>query len=1030
MNIQDLKQKWQHNREGYKQHEIGSGVHDFVSKMFESSELFNLEKVAKNTGKTQIFTHDTVKKETGRPDFVLYVCKDVTIPVEAKCYGKIDEGINQILRYQLDYSKQYGILTDGNEWRFYRAGKYNRFYLPEILEKSAEFLVFWNDYIKPEHYYIEIFNPTEQQNLFEEKIDLNDAENRKIFFDDTTRLIANFRVKLKTTGTLNLSEKQEVETAYSYLIQFILYKVLVDSGFQTFIAEYQKLLRKIKKAIFDSDFYDTIVKDIREISDYISKNIYKPFAEEQVSINQKLEKNLKKDLTIDDISAWLDIIVFIDKYNFSNLKNEIFGFIYENYLKDLYEDKNKGQYFTDPEVVNLMLEELGYTPEELSKNKDKISIIDPACGAGTFLYSAVDAILRIFPEQLTEKEAQEIEQLVSKNIFGLDIEEFPLYLAEMSILMRLLPLIVNDNYSNPIDEKIKVFKTKDSISEFLDAEIGAINPEIDFPTLFSKTDLGYDSFMRDDKNLQEMIESMQGTNGERKRFDFVVGNPPYISYIECSRQQVPFIGKFRDKADESIKFNDVYGVNMHSVPNKPKKYAPKPNLWAFFIALSLALLKKGGKMCYIIPQTLLTETDYDVLRYYLAKFTTIEKIITFGGKMFVGRGLKGKKPIATSSLILIVKKTEPTVNTKAQIIQYKQYSELPNEEKFKKYLNTKTNRQEKYILQKELYENFDNWNFITQEKNVVDFLKSYKQNSVDLSIYYNHKLAKEYFGDIFYFDAGFTLEKDKYSTEKLENAYNLVFINNNNYLLKTHDYYSKTDKVIVPQGSQGLKCLDKKHKIIWRKTFAGKTKFNYCDLPDVMLDTGLQFISSDNKAEILFLLALLNSKTNTFLLNKLLKLEHEQKGIFIVIKRLKNFIRVPKITAENQPIKDKIIKLTEKMLDLEKIILKDLVDFKGLMVQKFENVQVAGNELILTFNKKDYKLKIDKKKVDFVKKIIAENLYDNNVVFNRKEITLSELKNLEAIDFDAQAKLKSEIDTLVENLYFQQITAKKQIKNS
>jgi len=1011
--LNQLKIKWKANCEDYKVHEVGGGIHNFISDMFLCENLFGL-KMSLKKNEFGTFTHDTVLGKEGRPDFILYIEKEVTIPVEAKCFGQIKEGITQLQRYQIDYSKQYGILTDGNEWRFYRAGQYHRYFLEEILEKTDEFLVFWNDYIKPEYYYIEIFNPTERQNLFEEKIDLNDAENRKIFFDDTTKLISNFRLKLKTDET----EKKQVETAYSYLIQFILYKVLVDSGFQTFINEYQTLLRKIKKIIIDRDFYSMIVKDIREIADYISKNIYKPFAEEQVSINQKLEKNLKKDLTINDISAWLDILIFIDKYSFANLKNEIFGFVYENYLKDLYEDKNKGQYFTDPEVVNLMLEELGYTPENLKNQRDKISIIDPACGAGTFLYSAVDAVLKTFPEKLTEKEAQKVEQLISKNVFGLDIEEFPLYLAEMSILMRLLPLIVNDDYNNPIDEKIKVFKTKDSISEFLDAGIGAINPDIDYPTLFSKTDLGYQSFMRDNKNLQEMIESMQGHNGERMRFDFVVGNPPYIGYNDCSRQHVPFIGKFKDKTDDSIKFNDVYGVNMHSVPNKHKKYAPKPNLWAFFIALSLALLKKGGKMCYIIPQTLLTETDYDVLRYHLAKFSTIEKIITFGGKMFIGRGLKGKKPVATSSLILIIKKTEPTINTKTKIIQYKKYTKLPSVDMFKKYLNAKKNRREKYILQKELYENFDNWNFITQEKDVVNFLKSYKKNSVDLSVYYNHKLAKEHFGDIFYFDAGFSLEKDKYSTEKLENAYKLVFIENNNYLLKTHNYYPKTDKIDVPQGSQGLKCLEKKYKIIWRKTFAGKTKFNFCDLSDVILDTGLQFISSDNKTEILFLLALLNSNTNTFLLNKLLKLEHEQKGIFIVIKRLKNFIRVPKITSENQAVKDKIIELTEKMLDLENVVLKDLVDFNGLMVQRFNNIQVIGNELVLTFNNKNYYQKIEKNKIKFVEKLISEKFYDNGLIFNREEVTLQELKDLEAIDFEQQEKLKTEIDTLVEKLYF------------
>ena len=1040
MTIAQIKHQWYANIEFYREQEIGSGVHSFVREIFLSEELLHLQETAKKSNKFSTFTHDSEQKKEGRPDFVLYLSEDVSIPVEVKCYGRITEGVNQLRRYQLDYSKLFGILTDGYEWRFYRSTTYRKFTINKILENPSDFLIYWNDYIKSEHYYLEIFNPAGQQNMFPEKMDLNEEENRKIFFEDTTRLIRKLRVKLKMLGILNLlTEKQEVETTYSYLIQFILYKVLVDAGYQKFIFEYQKLLRVIRKSIIDSDFYNVIVKDIREISEYVSQNIYKPFSEEQSDINQQLAKFLKQDLSIDDIAPWLDILIFIDKYNFGNLKNEIFGFIYENYLKELYDDKNKGQYFTDPAVVNFMLDIADFNTENILKNPDKLSLIDPSCGAGTFLYSAVDRIITAFfqntnPKTDSEKKqlkqtAEYVEKLVENNIFGLDIEEFPLYLAEMNILMRLLPLIVNDNFESPIDEKLKIFKTKDSISEFLDAEIGVVNPEMDYPTLFAKTNLGYQSFMRDNKNLQEMIESMQGHNGERMRFDFVFGNPPYISYNDCSRQQIPFINNIKDKSYNSITFANVYGVNMHSVPDNPKKYAPKPNLWAFFIALSLALLKKGGQLCYIIPQTLLTETDYDVLRYHLAKFTTIEKIIMFSGKMFIGRGLSGNKPINTSSLILVIKKSKPDTNSKTQIIKYKKYSKLPATDKFTKYLSIKSNRQGKNILQKELLDNFDNWNFISLEKNVVNFIKSYRQKSIDLSVYYNHNLAKKQFNDVFYFDAGFMLDKNKYATEKVNDDYKLVYIDNEKYLLKTHNYYAKTDKIIVPQGSQGLKCLDKKYKIVWRKTFANKTKFNFCELPDMILDTGLQFIASDNKQEILFLLALLNAKTNIFVLNKLLKLEHEQKGIFIVIKRLKKFIRVPKITTENQHIKEKIIELTEKMLALENVVLKDMVDFSDLRVQRFENVQVVDNELVLTFNNKQYRQKITTGKEDLVKKVISEKFYSNNLIFNRDFVTLQELQTLETIDYDLQSQIKNHIDNLVFALYFEIKIPENQIDN-
>ncbi|MDR1544602.1 MAG: Eco57I restriction-modification methylase domain-containing protein [Prevotellaceae bacterium] len=1029
MSINELKTKWQQNVEMYGEQEVGSGVHSFVRDVLRSPELLNLNETAKKTAKFGTFIHDSEQKKEGRPDFILYICDDVTIPVEVKCFGRITKGINQLRRYQLDYSKQFGILTDGNEWRFYRATSYIKFTLDQIFKNTDDFLAFWNDYIKPENYYIEFFNPTEKS-LFDEKLDLNDAENRKIFFEDTTNLIRKFRIKLKTLNILNLeTEKQEVETAYSYLIQFILYKVLVDSNFKKFISEYQKMLRIIKKSILDSDFYNVIVKDIRDISEYISKNIYKPFVQEQLTINQKLAETLKNDLTIDEIAPWLDVIIFIDKYNFGNLKNEIFGFIYENYLKDLFQNENRGQYFTDPAVVNYMLDIADFTTENIRKNPEKLSLIDPSCGAGTFLYSAVDRIINAFFEnkipkteaqkKLLQENAQKIEKLVSKNIFGMDIEEFPLYLAEMNILMRLLPLIINDNFENPIDDKIKIFKTKDSISEFLDAEIGAINPEIDFPMLFSKNELGYKSFMRDNNNLQEMIESMQGTNGERLRFDFVFGNPPYIGYNECSKQNMQFVRRLQDKNDHSISMGNVYGVNLNTVPNRRKPYSPKPNLYAFFTALSFSLLKKNGKICFIIPQTMLTAGDLDVLRYYLAKFTTIEKLATFEGNLFIDRGLNENKPVATSSLIFVATKNTPDKNHQVEIINFKPYFEKKGES-FKDYFKGKHRKTAKTILQTKLLENIDNWNFIKSDKKTLHFEKKYAKNSISIEDYRKNVLA-DY--DEMQFDKGLVFDKNNINKEQ-ENWF-LFQKAKKQFILQLDGNFIATKFLRLPEGSQGLQIFENQNKIIWR--YMNPDKFYFSD-EKIMIDFNWVIISSNNKNEILYLLSLLNSKISKKILNSRLKTRNEQ-ALLLGIKSIKQYIRIPKITPENQPIKDKIIFLTEKMLDLEKVALKDLADFSDLMIQRFENVQVVGNNLVLTFNNKDYRQKIAKEKTNFVKKLISEKFYDNGLIFNRSEVTLQELQNLEAIDFQEQEKLKNHIDNLVFALYFEVNLLENQLDN-
>lgn len=1020
--LSDLRNKWEINKEGYKIKEIGGGVHDFISDVFQSSDLFNLQLVAVHKNEKEAFVHDTEANKNGRPDFVLYINSDIKIPVEAKCWMRIKEGEDQLVRYQTALNtREYGILTDGFEWRFYRGGKYTKFTLDSMLDNHSDFLAFWDDYLKPENYYIELFNPSGQLEMFETKLSLNDPENRKSFFVDTTKLISKFKTKMRSIGAFDLfsvsNEKLAVETSYSYLIQFILYKVLVDNKFGKLAQQYESMLRRISKSVKDSDFYSVVTIDVAQIADFIAKNVYIPFKKEQESITAKLAKNLQKErLSIEDIAPWLDIISYINKYDFANLKNEIFGFIYENYLKDLYQDKNKGQYFTDPAVVNFMLKEIGYTESELKKRKHKneMSIIDPSCGAGTFLYSAVDKIISAFNDD-TEAMSKHIEELINNNIFGLDIEEFPLYLAEMSILMRLLPLIVTDDYMNPIDSKFKIFKTKDSISEFLDVGIDAKAEEkIDLFSHLKESALDYPSFMRDEKDLQAMMESLQKINGHRGRFDFVIGNPPYIGYNECCKQKQLWTTKIADKYDNSINMGDVYGINLHSVPNNPKKYAPKPNLYAFFIALGLALLKDGGKICYIIPQTILTAGDLDVLRYHLSNDTTIEKIITFGGNLFVGRGLKQNKPVATSSLIFVVKKEQPSVDHKVTIVNYNEYNEKQSGD-FAKYFNSH-NKNTLEILQSDLQSNVDNWNFIKQQTLFFDLIKEYKFNTETLSKYYLHSVAQREFGDRFYFDGGLKLEEDKITDVETQDDFNVFNPKTNEYNRYTLSgldlFYNKQEPLVVVQGSQGIEVFNNLYKIIWTTRF--KNKFQFIKNKNLILNGNQSLvIASNNYNEMLYLLGLLNSNLNLFVLERNLKLPNE--AIYLVsIKSIKQYIRIPKITSENQFIKDEIIKTMEQLLDLEKVTLRDVVNFNGVQMQQFNSVSVVGNSLVLD----SMRLNIPENYIASVRDALQNKYFDKKGDPLLTEIRLSELKSLPVIDFEYQATLKDYIDDLVFALYF------------
>lgn len=1035
--IQQLKQKWNKEKDSYLKKEVGDGVQKFVKDCLKSAELFNLKDGLNSTPlekRKNEFTEESKAKAARRVDIIIYVNPEIVIPIEVERHENIDAGLGQLLQYQADIDKKYGILTDGYLWRFYNnAYLLKEFKLDEIFSDPGLFIDFWKEYTKPEFYYLSFFEERGQLKLLPS--DLSVEKRKQDFFRDITTLIHSFKKKLEIEGYFKeMPEKERkkraVEITYAYIIQFILYKTLVDNDFGKFKKEFEDITKNIQDCL-KTKHYGEILGNIEGISNSISQNIYRPFIKEQEFINKTLRDLIRKPKKeLHDVSPWLDIFVFIKNYNFANVKNEIFGYIYENYLKELYEDTKKGQYFTDPAVVNFMLDQVGYTKETIKKRlKNKleenyISIVDPSCGSGTFLYSATDQIINAVPNG-SEEASKKVEELINENVFGLDIAEFPLYLAEMNILMRMLPLIINEKYNNPIDRKIKVFKTNDSISEFQDTALKNTQHDADVAyeksngqlSLFTKKlNLGYSSYVRDEDDLKEMKKSLENQNIPRRRFDFVIGNPPYISYNECAKQKILF---FEWMKQGKVKLNDVYGVNLHSIPNNSKQYRPNPNLYAFFIALAFGLLKDNGKFCYIIPQTILTAGDLDVLRYHLARFATIEKIITFSGNMFIGRGLKQNKAVATSSLIFIIKRAKPSDYHQVDIIHYKN----PNDdiEKCLKNISLGKGINEKKVKQHDLLVNVSNWNFIKQDKLFLDFYDKYKKDTEDISAYYDHKTAEPKFGNRFYFDSGYDIDEKQTLKDKPHGEYyiypriidDLTSIKENRgYWLNIRDKNSK-NFIKLRQANQGYNLLDSKYKILW--SYANSKKFHFSSLPVIWARNQICAVGSQEKNEILYLLSLFNSSIIEKVLKSNLKSEHE-KGYLISTTSVKQFIRIPKITEENQFIKDEITKKTEEMLALEDVKLANLVDFSGVMIQKFDEMDVKEDNLVLAKDGKQIKCEIKKDK-RLVEKTIKD-ISENKKLFKEKQIILSELKSLPAIDFEKQKEIKDYIDDLVFALYF------------
>lgn len=1034
--LENIRHLWTFDQEQYKTTEIGSGVQKFVKEVFKCKELFCLAegKLSTDILKRKNEFIEEAKKSGNRADVVIFIDSDIVIPVEIKKYQSIKKGESQIIQYQTDWQKKLGLLTDGFEWRFYNNLYIERkFTIDEIISNPKEFVSFWQEYTKPETYYRTFFEKKGQLKLFEFPPP-NVDDVRQDFFTDITQLIESFKNKLNLKGYFKNEnsetdkQKKAVEITYAYFIQFILYKTLVDNAFIDFEQDWEDRIKSIDKAL-KAEVYGDILQKIKGISDKISDNIYKRFNDEQLIINERLKEILKQPRQeIGDVSAWLDILLFITRYNFVNLQNEIFGYVYENYLKDLYLDEKKGQYFTDPLVVQFMLDQVGYTPENLKKrfekNKDSLSIIDPSCGSGTFLYNATARLVDTFfkETQITSKQA---EKIVNENIFGLDIAEFPLFLAEMNILMRMLPLILTEKYNNPIDQKIKIFKTNDSISEFMDTAIRNTLTDIDQEfklkgavqmQLFSAAlDLGYNSFMRDKRDLKDLKQSLENRNSfPRYRFDFVIGNPPYVSYNECAEQKV-LVFELMKKG--KIQLNDIYGVNLHSTTENTKRYRPNPNLYAFFIALGLALLKDNSKISYIIPQTLLTAGDLDVIRFHFSKFYTIDKIILFANKMFVGRGITQKRPVATSSLIFVVTKNPPSHSHKVKIIRYintdKDVSECLRD------LKLKRNTKEFELSQKILAKNHQNWNFLNFDEDLISLIDSYKKTTDDLSFYYTHSLAIKQFNSRFIFDGGYSIDESNRLIEEPDEphyiypkfnqlTYSQVLSNGYwpNHRNNRDEYF-----IALRQASQAYLLLDSSYKIVW--SYSNPHKFFFSDKKIIWARNQYNAIGSENKNELLYLFALLNSKLNFNLLSKYLKSSNE-KDVLFSITSIKKFIRIPEIIGMDVNIKNEIVLRAGEIIKLETQKLEDIVDFSKVKLQKFDKLEIYHDNLKIEYKSNQINCKIIGE-INLVQKCIS-NLQDSGIFTEQNFI--SDLKQISAYDIDYQIMLKDYIDDLVYSLYF------------
>jgi hypothetical protein len=299
-------------------------------------------------------------------------------------------------------------------------------------------------------------------------------------------------------------------------------------------------------------------------------------------------------------------------YQFESVDVDIWRNIYENYLP-ADERQRLGGFYTPDELINFTLDIDEYKADVPALCT--LSYIDPACGSGAFVTTALSRLLAHLELDLpchkeiskkgepAWKTAERKLKLVGELVHAIDLHPFASFLTTLNILFMVLPLYAVARKQDPdFTVDLHVFST-DSLE----------NPEATpaeqipmFTQMNSRIQLGADSHERFRKIMN-------------MKFDRIFGNPPWGGVLK---------GHLAPVYDTAKK--------QHFTKAFPNAAQGKYDVYGLFMERALQLLKPGGKFALITQGTYIDKEWAKGLRRLLATETELTHIIDLNpfGQLF------------------------------------------------------------------------------------------------------------------------------------------------------------------------------------------------------------------------------------------------------------------------------------------------------------------------------------------------------------------------------------------------------------
>lgn len=343
--------------------------------------------------------------------------------------------------------------------------------------------------------------------------------------------------------------------------------------------------------------------------------------------NAALNEGETSNTVIADIIK--EILEMLHKEEYSSkayLDSTLLGNAYEKF-KDIELKKTNGQFYTPNFVIEYIMKK---TVAEADVLLDPfIKVLDPACGSGYFLVAAYDILKEKFQKQLgnlQHKFKDEKYEIIKKGkvfilsgkdywqnenlhyhllkhcIYGVDIDALAVKLTIINLLKKEPTAYIDELNIVNCDSLIRWEKDYkiEQLSKKHDMQINPLYGiiSIDEKGNENKKTASY----KEAKDLNKRIELFSN------KFDYIIGNPPYIGHKDLSFEHKAFLKMyykeiFKDKSDISYCF--IYRFSSKEILR--------------------------GKISFITSRYFLESPTGLLLRKYIKNNINIENILDFYG---------------------------------------------------------------------------------------------------------------------------------------------------------------------------------------------------------------------------------------------------------------------------------------------------------------------------------------------------------------------------------------------------------------